>query len=262
MAENQDLLQAVLATPDADEPRLAYAAWCDQHGDEDTRLRGEFIRLQLTLANIEKGITQGDTYELRFREETLLDVYGSLWAAPLSDLVTGVEYDRGFVELLTLSAARFLEHAPDLFRLAPIRHLTLTNVAEVAEALFASSHLRTIRSLKLKRCDLTDAHAHLLADAPSLGQLRWLSIAENNIGFEGADALAASGHLPQLAYVHFYGNPVNPSEQYAYDGEIIMDAWLPEDGERLEDRHGYVPWLHQDATTAPEVLPNRFRLGS
>lgn len=262
MAENQDLLDAVLAAPDADEPRLAYAAWCERQTDEATQARSVFIRAHIALANAEKGITEANTFALRSQAETLVDRYGSLWAAPLANLVAGFEYDRGFVELITISAARFLEHAADLFRLAPIRHLTLTDVAEVAEALFASPHLKTIRSLKMKRCDLTDAHASMLAASPVLDQLRWLSIAENAISFEGADALAASTTLPHLAYVHFYGNPVNPSEQFAYDGEIIMDAWLPEDGERLEARHGYLPWLHQDATTAREVFPDRFRLGS
>ena len=262
MAENEDLLRAVLADPDADEPRLAYAAWCDRQADTATKARGEFIRLQIALVNPEKEASGIQTFELRFQEETLLDSYGAAWAAPLSNLITGFEYDRGFVELVTMSATRFLEYAADLFLLAPIRHLNLTGVPEVADALFTSPHLRSIRSLKMKRGGLTDAHAALLAASPVLGQLRWLAIAENAIGFAGADALAASPHLPELAYVHFYGNPVNPSEQYAYDDEMIMDAWLPEEGERLEARHGYLRWLHQDATTVREVFPDRFRLGS
>src|SRR5688572_19598770 len=42
-AAERELLDAVLADQDADEPRLRYADWCDAQGDE----RGEFIRAQI-----------------------------------------------------------------------------------------------------------------------------------------------------------------------------------------------------------------------
>src|SRR5688500_114374 len=42
-AEERALLDAVIADPDADEPRLRYAAWCDRQGDP----RGTFIREQV-----------------------------------------------------------------------------------------------------------------------------------------------------------------------------------------------------------------------
>ena len=39
-------LHAILAAPDDDTPRLIYADWLEERGD----LRGEFIRLQVELA--------------------------------------------------------------------------------------------------------------------------------------------------------------------------------------------------------------------
>jgi uncharacterized protein (TIGR02996 family) len=44
------LLGAVLAAPDDDAPRLAYAGWLAAHGQPD---RAELIRAQIELARIE-----------------------------------------------------------------------------------------------------------------------------------------------------------------------------------------------------------------
>src|SRR5205809_439400 len=44
------LLQTVLATPDDDRPRLAYAEWLQEHADVERRARGELISLQCALA--------------------------------------------------------------------------------------------------------------------------------------------------------------------------------------------------------------------
>src|SRR5262245_12883262 len=49
--EQQGLLAAILAEPDDDVPRLVYADWLDEHGDE---ARAEFIRVQVELARMEE----------------------------------------------------------------------------------------------------------------------------------------------------------------------------------------------------------------
>lgn len=47
-----DLMQAILRDPYADLPRLVYADWLDEHGYPK---RAEFIRVQIELANHERG---------------------------------------------------------------------------------------------------------------------------------------------------------------------------------------------------------------
>jgi hypothetical protein len=165
------------------------------------------------------------------------------------------------VELVGLSAQDFLQTAAVLFTLAPIRHLDLTGVASVAQALFASPTLQAIRSLNLERCGLTDREVALLASSPHLSELRWLSLAENPIGMAAAEALATSTCLPRLAHVRFFKNAVEPNEQYSYDNGFVVDAWLPEDGLALERRHGRLRWLHHDARSIADSVPDRFRIG-
>lgn len=260
MAKEDELLKAVLDNPDTDAPRLAYADWCEQQNDPPTKARAEFIRIQITMVNQINAMSYEQWFDSSHREEELRRTYRDTWAGALVTLVDKYTFSRGFIELITLSGGGFLDRAPQLFALAPILHLKLTEVRSVADELFASPHLRNIRSLDLDRCGLDNAHLKMLAESPVLEHLRWLSVAENNLSLEGADALAASPLSKRLVYVNFYGNPDDPGGKYAVDNEFIMDSWLPEEGQILESRHGFLPWLHRDAQTVYELVPDRFRL--
>lgn len=49
---NRDALHAaILANPADDLPRLAYADWLEEYGDDEAQVRARFIRVQLQLAN-------------------------------------------------------------------------------------------------------------------------------------------------------------------------------------------------------------------
>lgn len=258
--EENILLKAVLDDPTNDVPRLAYADWCEQQSDETTKARAQFIRTQISLVNDFNSMSYSDWFDTAHLEEKLRNTYGSDWAGTLVTLVDEYAFDRGFIAFVKMSAVSFLERAEQLFSLAPIRHLKLTGVLPFADELFASPYLNNIISLDIDRCDLDDARLKTLAESPVLKHLKWLSVAENNLGFDGADALAASPLSGQLAYVNFFGNPVDPGGHYSTDNEFIMDSWLPEAGEQLEAKYGYLPWLHRDADTIYNVVPNRFRL--
>ncbi|CAN5236152.1 hypothetical protein BH10ACI1_BH10ACI1_31300 [soil metagenome] len=258
--KENELLKAILDDPNNDVPRLRYADWCEQQSDEATKARGQFIKMQISLVNDFDSMSYGDWFDASYLEENLRNNYSSIWAGSLVTLVDEYTFDRGFIALVTLSAAGFLERAEQLFTLAPIRHLKLTGVLPFADELFASPYLSNIVSIDIERCNLEDSHLKTLAESPELENLKWLSVAENNIGFEGADALAASALSKQLVYVNFFGNPVDPGGKYSTDNEFIMDSWLPEAGEQLEAKHGYLQWLHRDADTVYKLIPNRFRL--
>src|SRR5207237_4764608 len=111
-------------------------------------------------------------------------------------------------------------------------------------------HLNKIISIDLDRCGLSDEHLKMLSASRVLKNLKWVSVAENNIGLAGADALAASPRLKQLVYVNFYGNPVDPGGQYSTDNEFIMDSWLPDAGQELAAKHGVLSVLQRDADTS------------
>lgn len=259
--EETVLLKAVLNDPDNDDPRLKYADWCERQSDEPTRARGEFIRLQIEIARLSnQALDRGDAYHHMHREMNLIDEYRVFWLAPLAQLANGFEFYRGFAELAVLSARDFLDRATQLFALAPIRHLDITNITSVADEFFASPHLSQIRSLRMDNCSLLDSHLQLLAASDNVGELRWLSVRDNLIGLDGAEALATSTHLKHLVYANFTGNPVDPCEELGMDGEIVVAAWLPEAGQTLESRHGNIVWLHRDGMTISDYHPSRFRL--
>lgn len=258
MAENDALLDAVLADPDNDAPRLAYAAWYDDRETPDPR--GEFIRVQIERVNVGQSGDQSIRNDLDYRSEKLLTANRADWGGDVRSLVNGYEFDRGFIELVTLSARDFLDHAPELFKAAPIRHLTLTNVAPVAEELFKSPYLVTIRSLQMDNCDLSDSHLLMLAASNTIKSLDWLSITYNQLGFDGANALAASPVTRDLSFVNFFGNRLDPVAQFGFDDANIVGEWLPPEAEKLEAEYGRVPWLHRTAKTVWDLVPDRFRV--
>ena len=189
-------LDAVIAAPDNDAPRVAYA---DAIAATDPD-RAELIRLQLALTRWRK--THEDPPErtaASTRSRVLLDKHKAEWSATVGPLVAGCAFLRGFVELVALDATRFLSIAPALYKLAPIRHLDLSGVKPVAAALFASPHLARIESLSLLRNSLDDADVELLANSPNLGHLTWLDLGLNAITAAGLDSLAASTRLPAWA---------------------------------------------------------------
>ena len=260
MAEQDELLQEVLDHPDDDEPRLAYAGWCEHQTDEPTVARGEFIQAQITISHLGEGIDPFIQMLLREREQTLRKLHQLAWAAAVAPLVEDYVFDRGFVELVSLSARSFLDRSTQLFSLTPVRHLDLQGGREEAQEVFASPQLLKIRSLRMNAGNLDDASLKLLAASPNVAALRWLSLADNRIGLEGIEALAGSPYLKELVYVNLSGNPVDPTERYAQDNGNIVDQWLPESGQMLEARFGYLRWLHIEARTI-DATPNRFRTG-
>jgi uncharacterized protein (TIGR02996 family) len=209
---DDQLLAAIVESPDDDGPRLAYAARLDERGDP----RGEFIRIQCAIARGESNLVP--------RERALVEAHGRAWAGPLAELVDRWEFRRGFVEMVATNrfaahAARIFEHAPTVrelhggggtaiepFATTPlfsrIRTLVLTGRAvydRVCEELARSQHARNLRSLELRGVLLSDAGAALLAGADSLHALETLIYCGDALGDLGLVALATSPILSTVA---------------------------------------------------------------
>ena len=254
MEQAENLLRAVLDTPDADEPRLAYADWCDQQKNP----QGAFIRLQLESAKAERAGRLMDKGKLDIRARELSGIYGQQWAGRVAERVEDFRFHRGFVELIRISGVTFLQNAAEIMQLAPIRHLNFVDVQDVIEELICSEHLRSIRSLSFEQCNLGDSDMVHFRKSTTLGELRWLSLRRNNITLDGADHLAASTGLPQLGYVNFAHNPDDPTDDYALDVGYINETWPSSGGTLLENRHGFLPWLRIVGETIEDLTPDRF----
>src|SRR5579862_3542121 len=122
MNDEQRFLQAILAAPDDDTPRLIYADWLEERGD----VRAEFIRVQCELARLSPDEPQYP--DLEERAEDLIDEHGETWAGKVKSIVTDYEFRRGFVERVSLGAKKFLTHGAKLFQMAPVRDMKLTRL--------------------------------------------------------------------------------------------------------------------------------------
>ncbi|HEU4733845.1 MAG TPA: leucine-rich repeat domain-containing protein [Kofleriaceae bacterium] len=242
------LLAAVCADPDDDAPRLAYAAAIAAREPA----RAELIRLQLARSADER--TRGALVgAASARERTLLERHGDDWARPIDPFVRptrrprpdpGWRFERGFVAFVRIDADTLASLGERLFQMAPIRHLDFDPGPPLREAL-ASPLLGRLRTLGLPACKLDDDDAVALAANPHLGGVRWLDLRDNEIGDAGVAALAASPLVRAIPIVLLAGNPGDPAEQYALDGDgSVADSWLPAAGAALEARYDDVAWLH------------------
>ncbi len=199
--------------PDDDTPRLILADWLEDRGAPGDADRAEFIRVQCQRASLVEGNTEERA--LRHRAEQLLQIHWDNWVRPLGQLVGRShtehwlagdyhpeavhKFRRGFLYVLDLPARRFLDHAGEILRLAPIRHVRFFAAGAVAGELAGCPHLRW-----LERIDFVDYFIEpidssgmaALAQSPYLGALRGLGLYRNNLGDAGVEALAAARWLP------------------------------------------------------------------
>ncbi len=166
MSDEAALLSAVLSSPHADAPRLAYADWLQQSGNAANAARGEFIRVQI---DIEKCDEEDRRWpELARRERELLQEWGPTWERRLRDLLKpslmrpgrwlkarlfgqggAWRFHRGFIEEIDSSAAGFFEEDSILFGQTPIRRVVLSNATSLLSALAADPRLDDLYSLHL-----------------------------------------------------------------------------------------------------------------
>src|SRR5262245_10028348 len=84
MNEREALLRAVCENPDDDTPRLVFADWLQENGEED---RAEFIRLQIRLADrytIAMNMMAGQDAEYD-RAKALQEQFGAMWLGELTE---------------------------------------------------------------------------------------------------------------------------------------------------------------------------------
>jgi len=221
------LLDAVLANPADDAPRLV---WADREGGE----RGELVVLQCLLERRE--LPRPERVRLKAREKVLLK-QAEAWAQlPLRGRPTFV---RGFVEELAAGLDDVAAHLQALLERAPLlRSLRLHDVgasigafagptedeawaarARVASGLFAQLPEGRITALAAAAevsisgdwsdpamtIGFGDEFAALVAAAPSLQALTELELSEGNVGRGALPFLAALPRLARLSMSHCLG---------------------------------------------------------
>lgn len=210
-AEEKSLLAAAINEPEDDTPRLVYADWLEEHGEQD---RAEFIRVQLALAQLADD--SGRRAALKRREVELLQQHWTEWAEPLFALrALEWQFRRGLLDEVTLPAEDFLHGAETLFRTTTARHICLRDAAGLISDLAGCPYLTQVMRLDLSGGDEDhrtgndpdDTAARALADSPHLAGLRGLCLSSGAVSEEGCRTLAASPHLARLTELELSGNP-------------------------------------------------------
>jgi uncharacterized protein (TIGR02996 family) len=180
--DEASLLRAILEAPDADEPRLAYAARLAESSRLSDQARAEFIRLQIQLS--QSTPSEPDWPAWIARERDLLERYRTAWEKPLRDLLrpslgspgrwlrshlfgTGGRWGfrRGFVEHILAPAPTFLAEDIAIFGHTPVRRVVLTHASECIEQLAADRRMDQLASLHLVGDMEMDEDLSLLAGA-------------------------------------------------------------------------------------------------
>jgi uncharacterized protein (TIGR02996 family) len=213
VSDADSLLAAVLADPDADLPRLVYADWLDERGDA---ARAEFIRVQIELAR-GRGLDGSWLATLQAREQTLFALHGEAWMEPLRSPGAPLDgatashgmFRRGFVEVVWMSARRFLREADRLMQLTPVRELRVTEGTwlELGE-LITSAPFRRLVGLDLSDDRLGTTAARMFAQVPAVASLRTLRLRGCNLTDRSARELAAAPFPWPLRELDVSHNPL------------------------------------------------------
>src|SRR5690348_8083829 len=120
---SQAFLRDIVANPEDDASRLIFADWLDDTGDDIDRARAELIRLECQAEALEPGCAEREA--LLGRAALLRKRHATAWFGDLAALVETYETRRGFVAEVGVRASDFLEHAEQIFSLAPVRKVLL-----------------------------------------------------------------------------------------------------------------------------------------
>jgi uncharacterized protein (TIGR02996 family) len=206
-AGERGILEAILAAPEEDGPRLVFADWLEEHGDPD---RAEYIRLQIRHSQTKQYSPVWQ--EMRERIEDLHKRHGRRWLVGFPAWATeNVQFRRGFPADVQLHVDVFLASAEGLARLMPLEgaRLRVQSVRDV-ERLARHPALGRLRKLDMTLSrELNAESMEILARSPYLSRLVCLDVSGENIGDDGAAHLARAA-LPALRELDLTSTGLGP----------------------------------------------------
>jgi uncharacterized protein (TIGR02996 family) len=253
VSTDDDVVAAIIADPSDDAPRLELASRLEERADP----RGTFIRLQMIAA---RSPDANERNRARREADAVLAEHGAQWARDLDGRVSFVKFLRGFVELVHIDGVDAVRSLADLYKVAPIRMLVITNPAPAIDELARSPQLDRIIKLSLCKGGLSEGQLRTLLASPHVRALKAIDVSFNDLGPGVLDALCDRSHLPSLIYANVVGNrfddPVENAGTDAFTGQWDLGGvTLPALGQQLERKHGPQPWLH--ALTRLRTFPPR-----
>jgi uncharacterized protein (TIGR02996 family) len=197
-------MEAILASPDDDFPRLIYADRLEERNDP----RGELIHVQIELARLRE---EDDRWaDLAAREQRLLAQHEAEWARPLQPFCDRWLFRKGFVEWARLRGKYSCSTGPDfldclaaVLARTPVRGISWCATPEDLGRLAASPLLARLSAIDFyswNQCapdEYLGAMADLACSPHAIG-LSSFRMAGHTIGDGIVRALAAAPALPRL----------------------------------------------------------------
>ncbi|MCE9562652.1 MAG: TIGR02996 domain-containing protein [Planctomycetes bacterium] len=204
MDERRALMAAIIANPDEDTPRLVFADWLQEHGDEHDQARAEFIRLQIAMMRAPVGAPD---WPCQSAEATRLNQqHRSHWLAPLTAVpgtrLDSIVFNRGLV--MYWNPREFTDSEFGLMRLADafahvgVEHIIVYNATTETVLRAASSVLRWVARFTWYGGDINGAGLNELATSPDVQHLSELTLYSPNLTDSDLLTFANTAMLPQL----------------------------------------------------------------
>lgn len=217
-------LDAILARPADDGPRLVYADFLAETGSPADAARSDLIRVQVALARMPDDHPRRSA--LAEQQADLAQQYKAEWAAHLGGLVDpdGVEFRRGLPDTVAVDAGAFAARGDELFARTRtpsgrsyLRRVFLKDAAGALPKLLGCPALGRVEELSLALGDLGNGGVSLLARCPFFGTLRALDLSANRLDDAGVRALAASARFPRLERL-----ALNDNDHITWDGVTAL----------------------------------------
>jgi uncharacterized protein (TIGR02996 family) len=202
--ERRALVAAIIANPDEDTPRLAFADWLQEHGDTHDRARAEFIRLQIRVAR--KNSPENEIEKLAERAATLHNTHARHWLGPLWELTAMIrdrEFKRGLLDWWHTTAGNFLKKPHqqvvcEWFPQLGIDRLALSENSKRVRAVADSPALAWVSAFQWFDSRIEDDGFEALATAPHTERLSKFLIDKPRCSDTGLKAFAKSTGYPNL----------------------------------------------------------------
>jgi uncharacterized protein (TIGR02996 family) len=219
-------LDDICANPEDDTPRLVYADWLDDQGDEP---RAEFIRAQVRAWRLPDG---EEKWELEARAFQLLDTYREVWFGGEEFDYCEYDVERGFVSMVSVDVQWMLTHRDWPRQPATVRRLCVEYCPSKAPVVLRSCPgLARTQSLVLGPVEDTRALTEMLegAEWPDMEHLclhdfeapepllawvagspppRLVGLSLRNVGLHDMRLFASSPLLPRLHTLDLSSNPL------------------------------------------------------
>ncbi len=257
------LLADIVAHPDDDTPRLVYADWLSENGQEE---RAELIRVQIERTRLPEWDTA--QVRLRLREMALLRQHGKKWMAALPKLrgVTWSGFRRGFVgEARFTSFITLRSQAAACWAATPVEALSI-RWPRSGEDAASLPPIPGLRELSINAPLISAPDAGRLADAPLLSTVRVLDIRGHYLGADNFARLMASPHLGVLRAIRMPGNYIGGGGIDALRGAAVPSLeeldLAEESGYGAYGRYGEDPVITSEAMESLATWPGLARVRS